>query len=325
MSTRNLAKELEEAGGFEAIKKAFDASEERAATLHGNKTRSVSGWRAVGVLGYITKLESSKVRIGFQQFAGICHASSRNILKDVAVIFSYPVVEEAKRNTYYPKGFLDSFYTWLTTESHVKDVFYEPWNGEYLSVNPFKPLSKCLLALIASRTPSERFSVNKFWTRAVLEKKVPWFESLIMVHNVIGRGDSEDYYCIPAYGTSAHSPYPFSSIDEKELAFLLTQELITEKKLKEGSTDLPWNDLKASWGGVWKSVGFGRSEYRLSPMVTKFIDDVYKKNGWVEEKRPWGDREHGRNDKTLRKEEAIDSIIDEFLKLFESVKQVKAG
>jgi hypothetical protein len=303
-----LLKKFEDLGGFEAVKKAFEASDIYDFTVKNCDKRDKESWCAIGAQALISELDG---KLSFNTFGGICHASSRSLNTTHVVIFSFPVVMNSKKETVYTKEFLDSFYTWLTTESHVKHVFYEPWNGQYLSVNPFQPTSHCLLALIASRTPSERYCNRKVWMEAI-KSGMSWFDSMIMLpefHTYEARlkGNSG--------GTCAHAPYPFSYLNEKELKFLLSEELLTRKE------DLPWNSESSMFGGVWKSVGL--KSYNTNQFFQKHSKDLNLALGYKYEEYSWGGQDIVTTKDTPPLKKQIPILIDHFSNLFKSIRENK--
>jgi hypothetical protein len=175
---------------------------------------------------------------------GICHGCIGSGRQSQLLIFSYPLTEDHVLSRLpYPKGFLDEYYTWLTTESPCKAVFLEPWNGKYLVVNPFEPEDIVLFALIMSRFPSEQAYASKpeSWLR-MRKGGLGWMASMLAIAGTITVG-APTLHTVVSEGAGMHSPFW-----RKDMGDDAVHRIIFEKPLKTRRT--PFNG-GGSWGGVF--------------------------------------------------------------------------
>ncbi len=208
---------------------------------------------------------------------GICHGNLNSIngRHHSSVIVSLPFTgrdrvssQTNKFEKIYPKGFLDDYYTWLTEESPVRDVFLEKWSGEFLYLDSSASVDMLLLALILSRFPCEQSGSRggaPVWL-GIYNKCKSFAMSIAIVnnyhlrHNVIVDGRNVGVYAPQENGaaTGAHSPLCPSTISKDGLYSWLTCQNINEIKRPHttntyGPSDhtLPYNQPNTGWYGVF--------------------------------------------------------------------------
>lgn len=199
-----------------------------------------------GAKAYVVRVASDNV-MSFSPKAQVCHGflnSSHE--RDSFATFSFPfsdgVLAKPSVNP-YPKGFLDGFYTWLTTESPVSSVFFEPWNGMYLCVDHSKPRDLILLALMLSRFPTERITKLKHRWPLFKVRGLGWFASILACCDwyTINQNITTPYRC----NADGHSPLRRAFMSDEDVHNILFERKIEGKLPRLNELD------KHSWGGVW--------------------------------------------------------------------------
>lgn len=299
----NLRQKFDKLGGLEAAKQALvKASAYADGTIQEiNKkflsTHSLSNY-TFGARGVLCAIDRKSGDFKFRTFQGVCHASSRHnedaFRRDEQVVmFTFPLT---LKNEGYKEGFLAAYYKWLSTESLFKDVFLEPFNGEYFCVDLFAPCCKVLGALIMTRLPTEAYFARTQW-QAAIDFGFSWWETAQFIQ-LLYLGGYESIH-LSRNGSGAHSVSPITYLHPEGISSLLNEQFLTSVVKKRGrpSTNpaihedsyLPWNNENSRTTGVWVSLNNGdKVVYSLTSEWEELIETVLLEQGYTREKTPWG-------------------------------------
>lgn len=329
-----IEKRFEKSGGFERALKDFKGSQQykEAQAVVKNRAKELSDvcFGARGVVAALAAKTPADAVNGnysytFRYFGGVCHAASRVNeagceRKDQTVMFSFPVPPSVEE---YPEGFLDSFYTWLTTESPAKDVFFEPWNGEFLSVNLSKPANLVLFALILSRLPSESLHARKIWVRAI-KKGFSWWDTVLF----LGQVSDDDYeagFLLSSRGSGAHSVSPITYLEEPQLPALVNHKL--EYAKGEAKFTANWNGEGSAAGGVWAMYNNGQYiNCSVRNPYKELAEKVRTELGFRPERDHWGHITYRMTKPTCSKGGAknMDIVLDAVKEFLDKYREVAA-
>lgn len=252
----------------------------------------------------------------FARFTGICHASSRIDLDDFPLekqvaIFTFPLVIDCDG---YEKGFLEGYYNWLSTESVFKDVFLEPFNGEFFCVDLFAPICKVVGALILTRLPVEVYSYKDIWQKA-RANDFSWWETVLFIHGISTHAGLP---MISLSGMGAHCAVPTTYLQAKKLPSLIEGEFTITKS--NNDYHLPWNNPVAVRGGVWRSFNEGKDLPSLEIALPwkELHNEVRKSQGWKSRTSGWGSVEWFMATPFPSKEEAIEDLFKCLRSFFDS-------
>jgi hypothetical protein len=215
--------------------------------------------------------------------SGPCHSNidylsvdDNHTKENTIALISWPytsrekaTTKEVKEEAGFSEEFLDAYYKWLTTTPILEGVFLEPWNGEYLVVNPAAPANAVLMALIASRIPTETiyWGVEREW-RKLIEGGVSWPLSLVVIDGFRDgyRIDGlKTYKTVPGHA-SHHTVFQRSTMDQSSLVAIANE--IPIKDVNNARISPPFNK-----GGDTRQVF---AIYNRTPLLPDHLVEVSK-------------------------------------------------
>ncbi len=250
------------------------------------KSSSNNGSRGAcaGIVGF----DIAQGRLYALNKSAICHGNVNGSTRDEGIVahvtipytdkdkdFSQRSQSSLKR---YPEGFLDAYYTWLTTKSPVKEVFLCPWDGQLLITRKDAPMARLMLAFILSRWTTEVINyareINSF---------VEWYDKtgsfgLAVVLSSLAVKFTEflskkDYSTINGHITDlteglhgSHSPYsPVSMTIQNLVDVYLDTPLTLDPR---NAHHKPANDPARSVGGVFDTYRAYKPRESLAHVIT---------------------------------------------------------
>ncbi len=313
---------------FEQVKKEFQGKlEEKGSKI---LDRISLPWTNLenyyfGAKAYIVRVDKDG-GISFSNKSSVCHGFlNSSVDRDSFATFSFPfsdnIIKSPAINP-YPKGFLDDYYTWLSTESPVSSVFFEPWNGLYLCVDHSKPRDLILLALMLSRFPTEQINKLKHRWPMFKDRGLGWFASILACCDWYWFHDSlvTPYKC----NADGHSPLRRAYMSDEDVYNILFERKIEGKLPRLNELD------NYSWGGAWNL-------YNNVPVVKEKTPQFYYSKfhkglqeglgfllGMVKKEITWGAQIVVPSNKLITQDQHDEFVLNYYLSYIEEQKNVNA-